>query len=67
MKSLSMILAAVGCLAVAVPAMVTPADAYVVHKRVVVHHGPFGHRCRTVRKVMHGPNGKRVMVRKICR
>ncbi len=66
MKRLTMILAAAGGLAVAMPAMTTPASAYVV-RRVVTHHvGPFGHGCRTVRTVRNGFAGRRVIVRKVC-
>jgi ribosomal protein S11 len=67
MKTASIILAALGCMAVALPAMTTSASAYTVTRTVHGHHGVFGHGCRTVRTVVRGPHGKRVIVRKVCR
>ena len=67
MKSPSLILAALGCLALAVPVMTAPASAYVVRKVVVRHYGPMGHGCRTVRTVRRGFGGRSVVVRRICR
>ena len=67
MKIASLALAAVGSLAIALPLLATPADAYVVRKTVTSHHGVFGHGCRTVRTVKQGFHGRQVIVRKVCR
>ena len=63
----TIMLAAIGYTALALPMIATPASAYVVRKSVTMHHGPMGHGCRTVRTVKRTPMGKKVIVRKICR
>lgn len=67
MNKVFMTLAAAGCFAVAMPAMVAPAQAEIVRKSVTVKKGPLGHGCRTVRTVGVGPlGGKNVRVRRTC-
>lgn len=67
MRQLSLVAAIIGCAAFANAAALTTASAEVVSKTVTMHHGAYGHGCRTVRTVKHGMMGKRVVVRKICR
>ncbi len=49
-----------------VPAMVAPAEAVVITKRVVVHRGIFGHGCRTVTTTRRGMMGTARVTRRVC-
>jgi hypothetical protein len=49
------------------PISIDAAQARVVSKRVVVHHGPMGHGCRTVVTVRRSHGRVVKMRRKICR
>ena len=58
----STLLAAAGCLALAVPVLAAPAAAQGFRD-----HPRFDHVCRIERTVKFTPFGKRVVVRKVCR
>ena len=62
MKKLSLVLAAAGCLVAVQAASVTSASAD-MRRPFMSHHD----HCQMVRTVMHGPHGKRVDVRRVCR
>ncbi len=66
MKIASPALAVFGVLAIAVPTLVTSANAEVIRKSETIHRGGFGHGCKTIRTVKQGPGGRRVVVRKVC-
>ncbi len=63
MKNLSLVLAAAGCLFAVQAATVTSASADDMRAIGMSRHD----HCHMVRTVMHGPHGKRVDVRRICR
>ncbi len=62
MKTSTLLAAAAGCLALAMPMLATPAAAQGFRD-----HPRFGRACRTERTVKFTPFGRKVVVRRVCR